>query len=64
MFGAETERPGETAAEKPAGGEKKENKERASVKTDADQKKDPYPDLPEDIEFVDDGVEDEDLEFL
>ena len=34
------------------------------MKTDADQKKDPYPDLPEDIEFVDDGVEDEDLEFL
>ena len=63
MFGTENE-PGKDAAEKPSEGKKTGEEEQVSAKADPEQKKDPYPDLPEDIEFVDDGVEDEDLEFL
>ncbi len=41
-----------------------EDQKRDSDPEDQKQKKDEIPDLPEDIEFVDDGIEDEDLEFL
>ena len=48
-------------------GRQKEKGAASGMHPDGEEKKSPensIPDLPEDIEFVDDGIEDEDLEFL
>ena len=67
LFGLKTEKTGQTEhSGKAAGSGKKKAGEQAvkELKSEKEKKKEEIPDLPEDIEFVDDGIDDDDLEFL
>lgn len=67
LFGTAGKAAEKTAPGKKDSGRQKEKGAASGMRPDGEEKKSPensIPDLPEDIEFVDDGIEDEDLEFL